>query len=100
VKRLLGSGLLVAALSLPVLVFAQPPSPAPPAAAPSHPAPAAQDEFVPVNQLPPTEQLPAGPLLLGAYGFIWAAVLVYVWSLSRRLTAVRKDFESLTRRRG
>jgi CcmD family protein len=99
VKRLLGSGLLVLSLSFPVVLVAQAPSPAPPAAAPSRP-PAAQDEFVPVNQLPPTEQLPAGPLVLGAYGFIWAAVLVYVWSVSRRLTAVRKDFESLTRRRG
>jgi CcmD family protein len=99
VKRLFGSGLLVLSLSLPVVLVAQAPSTPAPAAAPSRP-PAAQDEFVPVNQLPPTEQLPAGPLVLGAYGFIWAAVLVYVWSVSRRLAAVRKDFESLTRRRG
>ena len=63
----------------------------------SQPA-AAQDGFVPVSQLPPTEELPAGPLVLGAYGFIWVAVLVYVWSLARRLNAVQKDFDALSKR--
>ncbi len=63
----------------------------------SQPA-AAQDGFVPVSQLPPTEELPPGPLVLGAYGFIWVAVLVYVWSLARRLNAVQKDFDALSKR--
>jgi CcmD family protein len=67
----------------------------PPAA---RPAPqAAQNEFVPVKDLPPAEQMPAGPLVLGAYGFIWAVVLVYVFLLSRRLQAVQKDIDALKR---
>ena len=69
------------------------PAPAPTAAAPR----AAQNEFVPVTDLPPAEQMPAGPLVLGAYGFIWAAVLVYVFLLSRRLAAVQKDIDALKR---
>src|SRR5205814_3485685 len=31
--------------------------------------PPAQDGFVPAGSLPPTEQLPAAPLLIGAYAF-------------------------------
>ena len=69
----------------------QQPTPAAPAAAPQ----AAQDEFVPVKDLPPAEQMPAGPLVLGAYGFMWAAVLVYVFTLARRLQAVQKDIDGL-----
>ena len=93
VTRVLRSGLLVAFLCLPVVAAAQTPSPAPA----SQPA-AAQDGFVPVSQLPPTEELPPAPLVLGAYGFIWVAVLVYVWSLARRLNAVQKDFDALSKR--
>ena len=98
-RHLLRSTMLVVALTLPAVVSARAPAAQPPASSPGPPA-AAQDEFVPVSQLPPSEQLPAGPLVLGAYGFIWAAVLVYVWSLARRLSAVQKDFEQLARRRG
>ena len=59
--------------------------------------PAATDEFVPVGDLPPEEQLPAAPLLVGAYAFMWVAVLVYVGMLWRRLGAVQRDLEALRR---
>ncbi len=59
--------------------------------------PAAQDEYVPLSEIPPGEQLPAQPLLFAAYGFVWAAVLVYVWLLWRRLGAVQRDLEALRR---
>jgi CcmD family protein len=52
---------------------------------------------VPVTDLPAAEQMPAGPLVLGAYGFMWAVVLVYVFLLSRRLQSVQKDIEALKR---
>jgi len=78
---------------MPLVGTAQAPAPASPAQ-----QPAAQDGFVPVSQLPPAEELPPGPLVLGAYGFIWAAVLGYVWSLARRLNAVQKDFDALAKR--
>ena len=93
--RVLRIGLLAGLLCLPVVAAAQDPAPAP--AQPSKP-PAAQDGFVPVSQLPPTEELPPGPLVLGAYSFIWVAVLVYVWSLARRLNTVQKDFDALSKR--
>ena len=36
--------------------------------------------------------------LAGAYGFIWAAVLVYVVSVARRLERVQREAEDLRRR--
>jgi hypothetical protein len=69
----------------------------PAAQPPAGPPPAATDGFVPVTDLPPDEQLPAAPLVIGAYAFMWVAVLVYVGLLSRRLTAVQKDLDALTR---
>jgi CcmD family protein len=85
---------LAAFLCLPAVAAAQGASSAPAAQPPA----AAQDGFVPASQLPPMEELPPGPLVLGAYGFIWVAVLVYVWSLARRLNAVQKDFDVLSKR--
>ena len=96
VTRVLRLGLLAAFLCVPAVAAAQAVAPAAPPASTSQPA--AQDGFVPVSQLPPTEELPPGPLVLGAYGFIWVAVLAYVWSLARRLNAVQKDFDALSKR--
>ena len=97
--RVLRSGLLAAFLCVPAAAAAQTTAQAPAQAPASTAQPAAaQDGFVPVSQLPPTEELPASPLVLGAYGFIWVAVLVYVWSLARRLNAVQKDFDALSKR--
>ena len=97
VTRVLRLGLLAAFLCGPALAAAPTPAPARAPASTSQPA-AAQDGFVPVSQLPPAEELPPGPLVLGAYGFIWVAVLVYVWSIARRLSAVQKDFDALSKR--
>ena len=89
-KRVLCVAALAVALTAAVgrgSVSAQP--------APAAPPPAATDGFVPVTDLPPAEQLPAAPLVLGAYAFIWVAVLVYVALLWRRLGAVQKDLDAL-----
>lgn len=60
---------------------------------------AAQGDFVPVNQLPAqAEQLPAAPLLLAAYAFVWVAVLVYVWSLWKRMAKLERELAELQRR--
>ena len=53
------------------------------------------DEFVPIDQLPQQEQIPAANLLVPAYAFVWVAVLVYVVSIARRLGAVQRDVERL-----
>lgn len=91
-KRVLRVLAFVLALNVTAGIDATAAQPAtPPAAAP----PAATDGFVPVTDLPPAEQLPAAPLVLGAYAFIWVAVLVYVVLLWRRLAAVQKDLDAL-----
>ena len=59
------------------------------------PPPQQQDEFVPIDQLPPQDQLPAAPLLIGAYAFVMIAVFGYVYSLGRRLSAVQREIERL-----
>jgi CcmD family protein len=61
-------------------------------------APPAQEEFVPVKDLPQQEQLPGGPLVLAAYGFVWAALLVYVWTVWRRLGTVEREMRELAGR--
>lgn len=60
--------------------------------------PAGQGEFVPLSQLAPTEQLPAAPLLIAAYAFVWVAVTLYLWSIRRRLDRVESDMQALERR--
>jgi CcmD family protein len=71
---------------LPVLLALQQP-----------PRPAAQDEFVPVSELPAHEQLPAAPLLIAAYAFVWVALLVYVFMLWRRLGKVERELAGVAR---
>ena len=61
-------------------------------------APAGQSEFKPADSLPPTDQLPAAPLLITAYAFVWVAVLVYVWTIWRRLNKVESEMQVLARR--
>ena len=58
---------------------------------------AAREGYVPVKDLPAAEQLPAAPLVLGAYALIWVGVLVYVWSISRRLASVDRELVALRR---
>ena len=67
--------------------LAQPPSPA-------------QEGFVPVDQLPGEEELPAAPLVAAAYGVAWAAILIYLFSIWRRLGGVERDMHELARRIG
>ncbi len=59
--------------------------------------PPAQDEFIPLEQVPPGDQLPAAPLLVAAYILIWLAVLVYVRSIWRRMMTVERELASLAK---
>lgn len=54
-----------------------------------------QKGFVPVSELPPQDQLPAAPLLVSAYAFVWLAVFGYVVSVARRLSVVQRECERL-----
>ena len=61
-------------------------------------APAAQGQFLPIDQIPRSEQLPAAPLLIAAYVFVWIAALAYAWSIWRRLGRVEREMRDLERR--
>ncbi len=56
-------------------------------------------DFVPVENAPPGEQIPAMPLLGAAYGFIWIGVFGYVWSLAQRLRKVEAEIAELEAKR-
>lgn len=58
----------------------------------------AQEGFVPVDQLPPDEVVPAAPLLIAAYAIAWIAVLVYLWSIWQRLSRVERELGEVSRR--
>ena len=51
--------------------------------------------FVPLEDMPPTEQLPAAPLVIGAYSFVWVALFLYLVSVARRMSTVQKEVERL-----
>ena len=55
------------------------------------PPPQQQEEFVPIDQLPPQDQLPAAPLLIAAYSFVVLALFAYVLSVARRLSVVQRE---------
>ena len=57
----------------------------------------AADEYEPLNEAA-RQRTDPNPFLLGAYGFIMAAILVYVALLARGLSRARADLEGLRRR--
>ena len=80
-RRLL-TALLSVMLSAPVLL-AQPPQ---------------QNEYVPIDQLPPQEAMPAAPLLIGAYIVVWLGLMGYLFWIWRRIARVEADMQALQRR--
>ena len=87
IKR--AAAILVILIACAVPALAQAPQSTPPA------NPQQQNEFVPLDQLPPQERLPAPRLLIAAYCFVLAALFLYVMSVSRRLGQVRREVERL-----
>lgn len=62
----------------------------------AQPAPSEQQtEFVPIDELPPQDQLPAAPLLVTAYVVVIVAFFGYVFSLMRRLGGVQAEITRL-----
>lgn len=66
----------------------------------SQPAQPAQDEFVPMESVPPEDQLPAAALLVAAYALLWLAVIGYLWSIWLRMSTVEQELSALSRRTG
>jgi CcmD family protein len=60
--------------------------------------PAGQGGFVPVDSVPLSDQLPAAPLLITAYAFVWVAVMFYLWTIWRRLNKVETEMRALAQK--
>jgi CcmD family protein len=60
--------------------------------------PAGQGGFVPAEGVPLSDQLPAAPLLITAYAFVWVAVMFYVWTIWRRLNKVETEMRALAQK--
>ena len=58
---------------------------------------AAQEQFVPATAAS-TEHLPAAPLIIAAYAFVWLATIFYVWTIWRRFTRVEADMQALKKK--
>jgi CcmD family protein len=58
----------------------------------------AQDEFLPVDQLPPGDQLPAARFLIIAYSVAWVLVAGYLFTIWQRLGRVEHEIADVTRR--
>jgi CcmD family protein len=87
VSRLLRLLVFALLLAAPVAVHGQP----------AQPPPQQQGEFVPLSEAGPQEQLPAAPLLITAYAFVWVAVLAYAWTIAQRVRKVEDDVRALER---
>jgi CcmD family protein len=88
-RRALGAlALILGLLIAPASALAQQsPAPAQP--------PAATDQYVPMDEIPEQDKLPAAPYLIGAYMVAWLMLLFYVWSLWRRLQRVEEELKRL-----
>ena len=68
-------------------------------AVPAQAQPQPPKDFVPVDEAQPGEQIPALPLIAGAYGFIWVGLLGYLWIIGKRLQKVEAELGELESRR-
>ena len=60
--------------------------------------PGAPEGFVPLDPSVAREQLPAAPLVMGAYGIAWILLIGYLWSIWRRLAKVQQEIAVVSRR--
>ena len=92
--RVFQTVMMIVLLAAPA--FAQAPA-QPPATTP----PPAQEGFQPfVPGQGAVEQLPATPLVFTAYALVWIIVVIYVWSIWRRLARVETEVRALQQKGG
>jgi CcmD family protein len=84
--------LIVAAIAAFVLLM-----PLTATAAQQQPPATADQQYVPVTGAD-QEQLPAAPLVIGAYSVVWIALVFYVWSIWQRLARVEREIAQVSRR--
>lgn len=58
----------------------------------------ARDQYVPIDQLPPGEQMPSAPFVIAAYSAIWILAMFYLWSIWRRIGTLEDDMQALAKR--
>jgi CcmD family protein len=56
-----------------------------------------QSEFVSQSSVPQTE-LPPAPLIYGAYAFVWAVFVIYVFFLWRRIGRVERELADVNQK--
>ena len=79
---------LAAGLSVPAFAQGQAPQT----------TPAAMEGFERMSAAAPREELPATPLVFYAYAFVWLALIVYVFTIWRRMARVEQDLAAVKRR--
>jgi CcmD family protein len=90
------SGILAVAVAMAVCAFV---FVGPARGQQAQPPPPGQEGFVPVKALPAAQEtLPAAPLVIAAYAFVWVVLIVYLWALWRRLGKVQREIGDLNRR--
>lgn len=97
IARLKPAAAFVAAALLAAPAAAVSAAPASASASSTQPQPP-QEEFVPIDQVPPEDRLPAAPLLVAAYAVVWVVVFGYLWSIRRRASALDRELAELSRR--
>jgi CcmD family protein len=55
-----------------------------------------QTGFIPMTEVPASEQLPAARLLITAYAFVWVALSAYLWTIWQRLGKVEREITELS----
>jgi hypothetical protein len=60
--------------------------------------PAARDQYIPIDQLPASEQMPSAPFVVAAYSVVWILAMFYLWTIWRRIGKVEEDMRALARR--
>ncbi|MDA1307682.1 MAG: hypothetical protein O2917_10520 [Acidobacteria bacterium] len=96
-KNMIGILLLLMVTLVPLGAQEPPPPTAPPATTSDQPQ-AAMDGFIPMSEMTTRELLPAAPLVFYAYGFVWIALLGYLWAIWRRVDRVEQDIARVRRR--
>lgn len=95
VRKVVLASLLLLLLAAPAFALA---AQTPSGQTPPGQAPPGQTEYVPIKDLPPGDQMPAAPLLIAAYAFVWIAVVFYLWTIWRRLAKVEDEMRALAQK--
>lgn len=55
-------------------------------------------EFVPIENLPASAVSPAEPYVVAAYAFVWLVVMLYLWTIWKRMNRVESEMRALAQK--